>query len=370
MLSALLALLAGVTSAETCGRCHRDILQAWKTSTHATALENPLFQDAMEAAVEELGPKTRFTCLTCHAPTVQHSGDTELVRKTSWEGVTCDFCHSLKTVSFVAGVPRLSVAFDGVKTGPLKDAASGAHGVAFSPIHVNSLVCAPCHEFRNPAGLPVLTTYSEWQTSAYAKKEVHCQSCHMFLTAAKVVDPKIKRTPETTVNLHQMPGAHSIDQLNKAIGTRLTTARRDDTLEVSVEVTNRGAGHMVPTGSPLRRLLLEVRVAASDGKSFQQERVYRRAAFNAQGREIEREYQVLVQGARFGEDTRLKPDERRVESFTFPVPRNVAASVRTQFWYYYSPLPGPAQQKKVSFLALAQYSPPAAPAVPPAPARR
>ncbi|MBI3695261.1 MAG: hypothetical protein HY238_10540, partial [Acidobacteria bacterium] len=35
-----------ISSAEMCGRCHRDILRAWKTSVHAEALEDPLFQDA------------------------------------------------------------------------------------------------------------------------------------------------------------------------------------------------------------------------------------------------------------------------------------------------------------------------------------
>jgi hypothetical protein len=354
LLAAFPGRLDRISSAETCGRCHRDILQAWKTSTHATALENPLFQDALDLAVEESGATARATCLSCHAPTVQHSGDTELVRKTSWEGVTCDFCHSLKAVTFAAGVPRITVAFDGVKTGPLKDAASIAHGVAFSPVHASSLVCAPCHEYRNPSGLPVLTTYSEWQDSSYAKKSVHCQSCHMSLTAAKVVDPKIKRTPQTSVNLHQMPGSHSIDQLNKAVSTRLATARRGDALEVTVELTNRGAGHMVPTGSPLRRLHLEVRVNSSDGKSYNQERVYRRGVLDAQGRPIEREHQVFLQAARFGEDTRLKPEQRRVETFTFPVPGKVAANVRTQLWYYYSPFA--AAHKRVSFHSLAQYS--------------
>ena len=138
--------LERISSAEVCGRCHRDILQAWKASIHATALEDLLFQDAMERAVEDFGPKVRAGCLGCHAPTVQYSGDVRLLNKVSWEGVTCDFCHSLKSVTLTSGTPRLMVEFDGVKTGPLKDAASQAHGVAFSAVHTSSLVCAGCHE--------------------------------------------------------------------------------------------------------------------------------------------------------------------------------------------------------------------------------
>lgn len=346
-----------ISSAETCGRCHRDILRAWKTSIHAAALEDPVFQDALEKAVEDFGSGVRAGCLSCHAPTVQYSGDWALVKKVSWEGVTCDFCHSLKAVTLIPGTPRLLVEFDGVKTGPLKDAASIAHGVAFSPVHTSSLACAGCHEYRNNLGLAVLTTYSEWQQSSYGKKEAHCQGCHMGATAAKVVDPKIKRVQHTTVNLHQMPGSHSIEQLNKAIGARLSVARENDTLKVSVEVSNRGAGHMVPTGSPLRRLHLDLRVNGTDGKTYQAERVYRRTVLDRHGREVLAEHQVFLQGARVKEDTRLQPNERRLESFAFPVPRGVPANVRAQFWYYYSPLAQTEQQKSVSFLRLAQFAP-------------
>ncbi len=348
--------LERVSSAEACGRCHRDILRAWKTSIHAAALEDPIFQDALDQAVANFGPKTRSGCLGCHAPTIQYTGDAALDKKVSWEGVTCDFCHSIKTVTLSPGGPHLSVVFDGVKTGPLKDAASGAHGVAFSPIYTSSSICAGCHEYRNANAFAVLTTYSEWESSSYAKKQSQCQGCHMGATAANVVDPKIKRVKET-VNLHQMPGSHSIEQLNKAVGARLMLAREGDTLQVKVEVSNRGAGHMVPTGSPLRRLQLDLQVTGADGKAFREERVYRRTVVDAQGREVASEDQVFVRAARVTSDTRLKPEERRLESFSFPVPRRVSANVRAQLWYYYSPLAQTEQQQKVSFLQLAQFAP-------------
>ena len=350
------AQLERISSAELCGRCHRDILRAWKSSVHAAALEDPLFLDALEAATEEFGGRVRSSCLACHAPTVQHSGDARLLQKVSWEGVTCDLCHSLKSVTLTSGTPRMLVEFDGIKTGPLKDAASSAHGVAFSPVHTSSLVCAGCHEYRNALGFSVLTTYSEWQSSSYATQRTNCQTCHMSTAAANVVDPKIKRVKHTTVNLHQMPGGHSIEQLNKAIGARLTLAREAGALQVNVEVSNRGAGHMVPTGSPLRRLHLEVQVSSSDGNSYRGERVYRRDVMDSEGRQLLREDRVFVQAARASLDTRLRPGERRLEQFEFPLPPTTSANVRALFWYYYSPLPDSGQQMKVNFLSLAQYA--------------
>ncbi|MEX2303920.1 MAG: multiheme c-type cytochrome, partial [Bryobacterales bacterium] len=246
------AALEGVNNAETCGRCHRDILEAWKESSHARAMQNPIFQDALERA-EEISAQSRQMCLGCHAPTVKYSGDMTLQMKASWEGVTCDFCHSLKSVEVDGHSAVMSAKFDGTKTGPLKDASSVAHGTAFSAVHTTSLVCAGCHEYRNAQGFGVLTTYSEWEQSSYGSDGTNCQNCHMAETSAEVVDPKIKRLSTTTVNLHAMPGSRSLDMLNKAVRVRLRTHREGDELVAEVEIENNGAGHSIPTGSPLRR---------------------------------------------------------------------------------------------------------------------
>src|SRR5207249_3000740 len=86
-------------SAEVCGRCHRAIADAWKTSAHAQAMESRLFQDALEVAEQRFGSGARKTCLKCHSPIAVQVGDLSLRRKVSWEGVTCDFCHSVRDVS-------------------------------------------------------------------------------------------------------------------------------------------------------------------------------------------------------------------------------------------------------------------------------
>src|SRR5437867_12898549 len=87
------------SSAEVCGRCHRAIYDSWKTSTHADAMQSTLFQDSLQLAEGDFGPKARKVCLGCHAPLAIQTGDLGLARKASWEGVTCDYCHSLRSVS-------------------------------------------------------------------------------------------------------------------------------------------------------------------------------------------------------------------------------------------------------------------------------
>ena len=89
------------------------------------------------------------------------------------------------------------------------DAMAPAHKTRYSEVHISSRACAPCHEYRNSLGFAVLTTYMEWQKSRYGKEGRTCQSCHMYSVAGQVVDPKVLKSAEAKVNLHQMPGSHS-----------------------------------------------------------------------------------------------------------------------------------------------------------------
>jgi len=338
-------------SAEVCGRCHRAIQEAWAQSVHAHAMDSRLFQDALDLAESEIGPATRRTCLSCHAPVAARIGDLSLRRKVSWEGVTCDYCHSIQDVSLAGVNPTAKVQFSLVKSGPLKDAESNGHATLFSPMHTSSLVCASCHEYKNAQGFAVLTTYTEWKGSQAAREGKPCQSCHMFQVAGKVVDPRVKRSEGALVNLHQMPGSHSIDQLNKTIGANLSSSRDGDQLRVTLDVTNKGAGHFVPTGSPLRQIILELSVDDYSGHHFREERLYRRVVADQQGVELKHEHLTMVKSAKTLSDTRLGPGEKRAEVFNVPLARGVQAQVKATFWYYYSPL-APASQQRVTFLTL------------------
>jgi len=338
-------------TAETCGRCHRAIFEAWKSSAHARAMESRLFQDALELADSD-GPQARKVCLGCHSPVAVRINDLEPRQKVSWEGVTCDYCHSIRDVTMADGNPRARVEFSLVKSGPLKNAESNGHATEFSSVHTSPLLCASCHEYRNSLGFPVLTTYSEWQKSAAAKEGKDCQSCHMYKVAGDVVDPKIKAVNMAQVNLHQMPGSHSVEQLTKTIKAQLTAVRQGDKLQVAVDVANLGAGHYVPTGSPLRRLVLEVRADCYDGKHYREQREYRRMVADAQGKTIDREDLAFLKAARTLSDTRLAPGEKRHETFSFAVPPGVTSQVKATFSYYYSPLARAEAERRVTFLTL------------------
>lgn len=337
-------------AAEHCGRCHRDIHRYWKASMHAQAADNWRFQDALQGVRRTGGTDAEALCLRCHAPAVVYTGDAGWIKKPSWEGVTCDFCHSVTSVRsdpdrpFVLDVGK-------VKTGPLKDARPVGHAARYSDVHTSSALCAPCHGFVNRLGLDVLATYAEWQASPYAAKNVTCQACHMRAATGRVVDPKVARAPHSPVNLHEMPGGHSTAELNRALLARITAARRRDEVDVTVEVTNRGAGHHVPTGSPLRAIEMVVEVDSGISRREQASRTFRRVVVDEGGRELADEAAVWLRGARVADDTRLAAQERRVERFTFKMPPHTPVRAVAKFFYHYTPV----RAQPMPFLAVSAW---------------
>ena len=340
------------SSAELCGDCHRAIEDGWKHSAHSQAVESRLFQDALKMAESDFGASTRKTCLGCHSPIAVQTGDLKLIRKVSWEGVTCDYCHEIRNVSMDGPNPKAQVEFSLVKSGPWKDVESSAHATEYSAVHTTSLICAPCHDYRNALRFPVLTTYTEWKVSSYGKAGTGCQSCHMFQVEGQVVDARVKQVAQHGINLHAMPGSHSIEQLNKALHTELVATHEGSRLRVIVKLSNRGAGHSVPTGSPLRKLILEVRASPYSGQALRQERVYQRKIADSQGKTVELEPVAFVKGARVLSDTRLKANETRTETFDFSVPAGVLTQVEANLYYFYSPMASSKAQQEIKFFTI------------------
>ena len=95
-----------------------------------------------------------------------------------------------------------------------------------------------------------------------------------------------------------------------------------------------------------------------NGKSLLQQRSYSRTVVDKAGKELEREEEVIIMGARTVSDTRLRPDEEREEVFRFPVPPAKAARVKATLSYHYSPQLEDPDATSVNFIVLPQYVPP------------
>lgn len=328
---------AEIANSDTCGSCHRDIYRMWRDSAHAEATENPFFYEIYREIREGEYKSRARACLACHAPLAVENNDPELKLSSSREGVSCDFCHSLARVDLTERGPVYQLDVGSVKRGTIAEADSPAHGVAFSELHRESRICAPCHEYVTDEGTVLFTTYSEWKSSRSAARGETCQSCHMGLTEADVVDPKLERKSSARVNLHEMPGGHSIHQLLKALDVKVDSTRRENRIGIEVTVTNEGAGHAVPTGSPGRRIVLVVMLEGGDGSSFEERRAYSKTYLDAKGKRIERAVDYFGKGVRLEADTRIRADEVRKESFRFSVPDTVPAYVTVKLQYEHSP---------------------------------
>jgi hypothetical protein len=325
------------TRSDVCGECHRDIYRMWHASAHARSLEDPVFLDVYRATQAREGSEVTKVCLTCHAPAATLFGDLELSRKITWEGVSCDICHGITSVDMTDKGPRIRYDIGPVKRGPIRDADSMAHEVAFSEVHTSALLCVGCHEYVSPEGTPIMTTFSEWQRSAAAASGQSCQDCHMTRTRADVVDPKVRRIPDAPVNLHEVPGGHSIEQLNRALAVAIEPRRSGGELALDVALTNRGAGHAVPTGMPSRRIVLGVKVRTSDGATFEEHRIYGETFTGASGQQIGEDGGYFTPGVKLASDTRIQSGEKRSESFRFAVAPAATAFVTVKLNYEHSP---------------------------------
>ena len=177
----------------------------------------------------------------------------------------------------------------------------------------------------------------------------------MYGVQGKIVDVRLTAPSGHGINLHQMPGSRSVEQLNRAIQSQISATRQGDKVNVIVKLTNSGAGHYVPTGSPMRKLILEVRLNPfGAGQPASEERVYARSIADQKGTVLSREHLSFLKGAKEVSDTRLGPKETRTETFSFALPTGHRARVEANLYYFYSPRALTDAEQKIKFMSLSR----------------
>jgi len=311
----------GYTESQTCGACHTVIYKEWRNSLHASSISDPVFLGVFNEIEKE---KKNF-CLKCHAPTVRVTGDYDLTQFITKEGVTCDFCHTIKSVDLNKAEPfEFDLGF--VKRGPFESHLEIGHKNLYSEVHLKAEFCAGCHEVVNENGFHVMSTYSEWKEGPYAEKGIQCQNCHMpeeFGTP--IIKPEIAKT-QRSVTAHKFLGGHS--QINITTAATLTQVldKANNSLSVVVYVTNSEAGHSLPTGIPSRKVILTVKLLDPKGEVLEKkEVVYRRVLVDGEGKEIPEGNikDMFLKAAALKSDNRIKPKETRREEFIFPITKRM-----------------------------------------------
>jgi hypothetical protein len=259
---------------------------------------------------------TAGACADCHAPATPGpigGGHSLLAVEGSAydEGVTCDFCHKVMDIDpsqppglggrTVLGRPYEpstigAAEFKPVMYGPYADVLNPFMGGSFSSIFASGELCSGCHQYDQPplwdspdtaldplrwpeGTLPIHSTWSEWSGSLHSPA-TPCQSCHMpptgALNSANIeslgLEPGIAagfhRGP-TSVRDHSFygpladrPGLGVL--LDSAASLTGSASIESSELVVEASVTNFGAGHGLPTGEPLRSMLLVVDARCAD----------------------------------------------------------------------------------------------------------
>jgi hypothetical protein len=241
-------------------------------------------------------------CADCHAPGIDGVlGGRDLLEATGTAydaGVHCDVCHHVESVvpDAPAGVAgRLHLvrpseeadfpegSFVPLTFGPYDDVPNPRMGSVVRDHFADSSLCSGCHELEQAAlvagldtqrwpneKLPVHTTYSEWEASGFGP----CQGCHMppdtevgnsaDLDNLFAIDPGVAggwRREPGEVHQHAWFGPRRPEAglLESAANLAMTKQVVGDELIVTVTVANSGAGHALPTGEPMRSVLLSVR---------------------------------------------------------------------------------------------------------------
>ncbi len=329
-----------------CSTCHTDIYAMWNNGMHARAYDDPIFQASFFQAFFETKGKATASCLRCHDPTSHIGEDFEVKRDITGDGVTCDFCHTIAEIRLDRPEKPFIKAPDGVKTGPYSNVKSPVHTTEKKEFFKKAELCGGCHQLRAETGVLIIGTYEEWKESPYASSGVQCQDCHMPIQKGKKIVSQGVMARKRDVNLHNLAGGHSIEQVKTALKVTIKeVAREGNILRVGVKLANVGSGHKTPTGTPSRKLILKVIVRDKSGKLYlEDEKAFEKVLMDENKEILKEDHEIFLRGARIYFDNRISPKEVREVWYSFTIPYGDLLEnyqeelfVEAKAMYYYLP---------------------------------
>lgn len=268
----------GSLSAKECAECHQEFYDEWQTTIHSKAWTEPYFQTDWKF------DRSQHSCRLCHTPLDRQQPQKVLgYRDTDkWdpilennpdfdsalqhEGVTCAACHYR----------------DGKIVGVLGN-TDAPHPV--KKLDDPNQVCVRCHVvegdkwdtfFRFPpcgtvaeiesSSPPLIKGLSDEQViekTSPPVSQLGCVQCHMpVVKRALVKGGAIRQTRH-----HYWRGGHDPEMVKKALSIKFTEfdlenkkASSNSKQKYILTIENIGAAHYVPTGTPDRHLMIQLRV--------------------------------------------------------------------------------------------------------------
>jgi Flp pilus assembly protein TadD len=230
-------------TSDSCGRCHTDIYEQWRSSTHHfSSFNNQWYRKSIEYMQDTVGTRPSKWCAGCHDHAVFFNGRFDRPIKEQIDtpeaqaGLACTSCHSITHVRSTMGQGDFEIEYP-----PLHDLAASDHwalrfihdqltyidpqphkNIFLKPFHREQTpeFCSSCHKVH--LDVPVnsyrwfrgFNDYDNWQASGvsgegarsfyYPKKPSKCADCHMPLVASN--DPAAK---DGKVRSHRFAAANT-----------------------------------------------------------------------------------------------------------------------------------------------------------------
>jgi hypothetical protein len=252
----------------TCMQCHSKHYEQWSTSMHAYASTDPVFVAMNKRGQRETNNQLGTFCVQCHAPmavALKLTDGTDYdpsALTPATNGVTCYFCHDVKTVAGTHNNP-LMIALDSTMHGGLQGPVSNdAHHSLYDPVMDSdtndSSMCGACHDVVTPTisghgagNVAIERSFVEWQASAFSSTtpmyHLSCGGCHMPSSTDVIADGSGLDVPLRTNGFHEHDWP-AIDQTLPPSGSDLATAIAG-ILDPSIGIVGpAAAGTQMPTG--------------------------------------------------------------------------------------------------------------------------
>jgi len=308
-----------------CKRCHERVFEEWETSPLSRSIHSPAFRASLDAFLASPAGKDKAMCFRCHAPHVREfSNQVQLfinqakAGDPSLDGVACAQCHLIKQVDRTKQPPEPKYEFESKTVyGPYKDSVQNrAHQSMELGLFQKSDLCLNCHQSVTSAvGLGKANDLlGNWDQSKAVKSGKECQTCHMPEQVGESANGEKKRK----VANHTFPGR--IGKLRQeAAKLDVKTKIEGENTTVMVKVQSLVPHNLPATHPAWASVVLDLDIKGKNLKTvFTDRRVYGRVYQDAKGQKTSFDFEAV----KVLEDTVLKPEEMRIETFTFPTPKD------------------------------------------------
>ena len=326
-------------SSQKCKRCHLRVFEEWEASAQSRSILTSAFRVSLERYRRTSEDKEGAMCFRCHAPSVLEYPDHAAVYVKEIEsgdprldGVGCSQCHLIKAVNPDRHPPHPLYQLERTVFGSYKKPAENlAHQSIPLPFYSQSQYCVTCHE-NLPGREKFPDLLGPWQRSKKQKAGTQCQSCHMPEAFGESANGERNRK----IANHSFPGRFGKVRA-EAVTLEVKTEVKDKESEVTVTLQS-----LVPHNLPLphpgwSRVELDLTILGKNlRKTYNERRYYERVFGDKNGKATVFDFEAV----KVLKENVLKPEEKRIETFTFPTPQD-APSMDVIVTMTYAPIHGP-----------------------------